>query len=121
MRIVTCLFFFLVASALRVCPQSPLQHVRDSLNLLLNKSNEDTGKVNILLVLADTYETNNQDSSLYYLEKVKALSDQLKFTRGLYKYNEQSTIVSFTKGEYQKAIKYGEEALNLARQMQNIP
>lgn len=114
------MFLFLLMLAIRVYPQSPYEQARDSLNRLLNQSKEDTGKVTLLLALADTYETNNQDSSLYYLEKVKELSDQLKFPRGLYKYHEQSTIVSFTKGEYQKAIQSGEEALKLARQLPDI-
>jgi two-component system NarL family sensor kinase len=120
MRIVIYLVLFLMVAAIRVCPQSPLQPARDSLNDLLKQSKEDTSKVMMLLGLADTYETNNQDSSLYYLEKAKELSDQLKFTPGIYKYYERITIVSFTKGEYQKAIQYGEEALKLARQLHNI-
>ncbi len=120
MRIVIYIFLFIVVPAIRVLSQSPLQHPRDSLNKLLNLAKEDTNKVELLLVLADTYETNNQDSSLYYLEKVNQLSIQLKFPRGLYKYNEQRTVVFWTKGEYQNAIQSGEEALRLARQMNNL-
>jgi len=121
MRVITYLLVFLLVLSIRVCSQSPFQHERDSMNRLLKQGKEDTSKVMVLLALADSYETNNQDSSLYYLELVKVLSDQLKFTRGLYKYHEQVTIVLWTKGEYQKAIQSGEEALKLARQLHNVP
>ncbi|MEK7225294.1 MAG: hypothetical protein AAB221_06395, partial [Bacteroidota bacterium] len=38
---------------------------RDSLLKLLLSAKEDTGKVILLLNIADTYEASNQDSSIY--------------------------------------------------------
>ncbi len=92
---------------------------RDSLMKLLVRAKEDTGKAMLLLRLADHYETNNQDSSVYYLEKSKALSESLKFEKGLYHYYEQSAIVSFTKGDYGKAMEEQKSALALARQLKD--
>src|SRR5689334_13544121 len=73
---------------------------RGSLLKLLPTAKEDTVKVRILLNLADVYETNNQDSSHFYLQEAKQLSSVLHFDRGLYLYYEQLMIVSFTTGQY---------------------
>ncbi len=88
---------------------------RDSLVRLLSVSQKDTSRVMLLLRIADTYETNNQDSSIYYLEKSKKLSEGLNFKMGLYHYYEKSAIVSFTKGNYDLAMKQSNKALEEAR------
>lgn len=99
--------------------QAQQTNKRDSLLNLLVSAKEDTGKVILLLRLADYYETNNQDSSVYYLEKSKTLSESMKYLKGLYYYYEQGAIVSFTKGEYGKAMEENSKALNLARQLKD--
>ena len=99
--------------------QAQQTNKRDSLLNLLVRAKEDTGKVMLLLRLADYYETNNQDSSVYFLEKSKALSGSLKFVKGLYHYYEQSAIVSFTKGDYGKAMEQNKRGLGLARQLKD--
>lgn len=111
MRAIICLLVFL-GSALIVKGQVER---RDSLLRLLPNAKEDTSKVRLFLGLADTYETNNQDSSLYYLQASKILSDSLKYERGLYLYYEQSAVVSFTKGDYTKAMEQSDSALHQAR------
>jgi len=83
----------------------------------LAPAKEDTNKVRLLLNIANAYESNNQDSSIFYLEKLKQLSQSLKFTRGLYLYYEHSAIVSFTKGNYDIAMQQSEEALSVAREL----
>jgi len=90
---------------------------RDSLLKLLPAAKEDTGKAMLLLRIADSYEANNQDSSIYYLEKSKAVSDGLKFKIGIYHYYAQSAIVSFTKGDYNLSMSQSHSALDLARQL----
>ena len=90
---------------------------RDSLLHLLPTAKEDTNKARLLLNLADLYETNNQDSSRYYLEIAKQLSSSLKWDRGLYLYYEQVMILSFTKGEYDSAMQQSGHALELARKL----
>jgi two-component system, NarL family, sensor kinase len=92
---------------------------RDSLLKLLPSAKEDTGKVMLLLKIADTYESNNQDSSIYYLEESKRLSGLLKFRKGLYHYYAQSVIVSFTKGDYDLAMKQSDDALAIARELKD--
>lgn len=90
---------------------------RDSLLKLLLSAKEDTGKVILLLNIADTYEASNQDSSIYYLEKSRELSDVLHFKKGLYHYYSQSAIVSFTKGDYDLSMAQSHNALDMARQL----
>lgn len=90
---------------------------KDSLFKLLPSAREDTGKVMLLLRIADAYETNDQDSAILYLEEAKLLLDQLEFRRGLYQYYAQSAIVSFTKGAYDLAMEQSNDALVLAREL----
>ena len=59
-------------------------HKVDSLLKLLAVAKEDTGKAMILLTLSSWYETNNQDSATYYLNKGKELSEALKFNVGIF-------------------------------------
>jgi two-component system NarL family sensor kinase len=87
---------------------------RDSLYQLLAASAKDTGRVMLLIQIADTYETNNQDSAIWYLEQSKQLSDILNFKMGAYLYNEKSAIVSFTKGDYKLAMQQSNNALDAA-------
>lgn len=89
----------------------------DSLLTLLKSAKNDTSKVMLLLKIADTYEGHDQDSSVYYLEESKRLSDLLKFKRGLYHYFEQSLVVSFTKGNYPLAMDQSNKALALAEEL----
>ena len=107
---------FLFVALLLISSKSQVEK-RDSLYKLLSASAKDTGRVMLLLQIADTYETNNQDSAIYYLERSKQLSDNLEFKMGIYIYNEQSSIVSFTKGDYILAMQQSNKALDIAREM----
>ena len=93
------------------------QGSRDSLINALRNSKDDTSKVMLLLRIADLYETNQQDSAMFYLEQVKALAEKLKFKRGIYKYYEQRSIVSFTTGDYTKSLEYNDHALTIAQEL----
>lgn len=57
----------------------------------------------LLLTLASWYETNNQDSSAYYLQKGKELAKSLKFDRGISLY-QQGAVLAYTKGSYEEAL-----------------
>lgn len=92
---------------------------RDSLLHLLSSAKEDTAKAMLLLTIASNYETNNQDSSIHYLEKSRQLSESLHFTKGMYHYYNQIAIVSFTKGDYSKAVEQNRKGLDLARQLKD--
>lgn len=112
--IVSILIFFFLLSGARA-----QQTNKDSLLNLLPTKKEDTNKVMLFIQIANQYETNNQDSAIYYLEKAKVLSETLNFLKGLYYYNERSAIVSFTKGDYNKSMDQSGRALNLARQLKD--
>ncbi|HEU4470927.1 MAG TPA: sensor histidine kinase [Flavisolibacter sp.] len=92
---------------------------KDSMLQKLSSAKEDTAKAMLLLTLASWYETSNQDSAAYFLEKGKALSERLNFLRGLYHYQNQKTILLYTKGEYKPAMKEAEKGLAIARQMKD--
>ena len=65
MRKAVYIIVFLIST---VIVQAQLEK-RDSLFKLLSSAKEDTGKVMLLLHIASGYETNNQDSSIYFLEQ----------------------------------------------------
>ena len=92
---------------------------KDSLLKLLLSANDDTAKVMLLLNIANSYETSNQDSAIYFLEKSKLLSDVLNFKTGIYHYFKQSAIVSFTKGDYERSMQQSNSALEAARELKD--
>ena len=115
MRRIICLFLFLAQVVLIKAQDNK----KDSLLKLLPSAKGDTAKVMLLLNIADTYETNNQDSAVYYLEKSRLLSESLGFPKGIYHYYNQSAIVSFTKGDYTTAMEQNNKGLVLARQLKD--
>ncbi len=115
MRKAVYIIVFLIST---VIVQAQLEK-RDSLFKLLSSAKEDTGKVMLLLHIASGYETNNQDSSIYFLEQSKKLSERLNFRIGLYHYYEHSLIVSYTKGNYNLALHQSDTALTLAKELKD--
>jgi two-component system, NarL family, sensor kinase len=115
------IIIFVLFSLAIVTVAQPTNQVKkvDSLLKLLAVSKEDTGKAMVLLTLADWYETNNQDSAEYYLQKGKVLSESLKFDKGIYTYYQQIAILSYTKGEYDKAMKEPVAGLAMARKLKD--
>jgi two-component system NarL family sensor kinase len=111
MRSIICLFLLLAPVVLIKAQDNK----RDSLLKLLPSAKDDTAKVLLLLDIADTYETNFQDSSLYYLEKSRKLSELLGFSKGIYQYYKQSAVISFTKGDYTTAVEQNNKGLIQAR------
>lgn len=93
--------------------------ILDSLLKVLSVSKEDTSKAMVLLTLANLYETNNQDSAEYYLQKGKILSEALKFDKGIYYYYQQGTVLSYTKGNYTKALEESNKGLEMARKLKD--
>jgi len=75
-------FLFFVMSDILFC-QTKLD--LDSLIVSLNKSKEDTNKVNTLQKIAFQYLDNNRDQALAYLNQSKALAEKLKFEKGMAK------------------------------------
>jgi two-component system, NarL family, sensor kinase len=116
MRKRTLLFVFVATVSLA---NSQTDHIRkkDSLLHLLRTAKEDTAKVMVLLTLGSVYETSNQDSASHYLEKGRELSEKLNYLYGLYHYQNQKTILLYTKGDYRPALHEAERGLAIARQM----
>lgn len=67
-------YVYIVVFLLSACIAKAQKDKSDSLLMLLKSAKNDTSKVIFLLQIADTYEANNQDSSIYYLEESKQLS-----------------------------------------------
>jgi len=99
--------------------QAQTTNNKDSLWQTLVTAKEDTNKVKTMLRLAKDYETNNQDSAIYYLEKSRQLSESLKYEKGIFHYYDQKSVVSFTKGDYERAMEENNKGLILARQLKD--
>jgi signal transduction histidine kinase len=91
----------------------------DSLLQLLAVSKADTGRAMILLTLASWYETNNQDSSAYYLQRGKELAESLQYDKGIYYYYQQGAVLAYTKGNYNEALDISAKGLALARKLKD--
>jgi two-component system, NarL family, sensor kinase len=115
MRQAICILCFLVTGYFGMAQTSE----RDSLVKRVPFMKNDTGKVTLLLKIAADYETNNQDSCLFYLNVSKRLADSLKFKPGLFHYFIQRFIVSLTKGEYNLSLEHIKKALALAEELKD--
>lgn len=91
----------------------------DSLLNALRSHKEDTNKVRTLYRLAMNYEKSNLDSATLMLEKLRELSASLKYDQGLYLYYERTTVVSFTNGDFEKALKESKKGLEIATKLKN--
>lgn len=111
-----CLLFFAVPSPAQRTDQR--QKV-DSLLRILKTGKPDTTRAMVLLTLASWYETNNQDSSFYYLQLGKELAESLAFDRGIYYYYQQGTILAYTKGNYEEALDLSVKGLQVARKLKD--
>lgn len=119
MRKRTLFLFVFIAGVLVTNAQTEYTRKKDSLLQKLSTAKEDTAKAMLLLTLGSWYETNNQDSANYYLEEGRMLSEKLNYLYGLYHYQNQKTILLYTKGEYKAALKEAEKGLAIARQMKD--
>jgi tetratricopeptide (TPR) repeat protein len=113
------LFLILCGIILSSSALGQRQQELDSLTARLNGMDDDTSKVLILIRLSDLYETSKQDSSLYFLERVRELSEHLNYQRGLFKYYQRSAITYFTKGDYKRSMEQSNKALVIAKAMNN--
>ena len=110
-----CFVFSVTISA----QQTRHAFVVDSLLKEVAFSKEDTTTAINLLTLANLYETNNQDSAEYFLQKGKALSEKLNYQAGIYYYYQQSAALSYTMGSYNKALDESQKGLVLARELKD--
>jgi len=92
---------------------------KDSLKLLISNSPNDTVKVNLLLEIANTYEENNNDSTIHYYNSAIATSKEIKS-----KSKEAESLVLlanyyFRDNKYTNAIKYYNSALVIYISLKN--
>ena len=112
--------FIILALALLSCGGLPAQTPgKDSLLLMLGSHSEDSNKAKTLYHLAMIYEKSDLDSATFYLEKLRSLSQKLNYLRGQYLYYERMTVVSFTNGDFTRAMEEARKGLSLAKQMNN--
>ncbi len=90
---------------------------RDSLLPRLKEQVRDTAQVRIMYGLVRYYEKSNLDSALYFLDKIRKLSAELKYDKGQELYHERMAVVAFTNGDHQKALRESQLGLNLARKL----
>lgn len=77
----------------------------------------DTALANACYELAFHYEMTNQDSALFYLDKLQKISEKANYLKGKYWFFERKTVVSYTLGKFDQAMDESREGLNLARQI----
>jgi serine phosphatase RsbU (regulator of sigma subunit) len=94
----------------------------DSLKKLLLGSAQDTTKANLLIKITKIYlyDLNDRDSMQVYSEKNLALSRKLNYKKGIaYSYNFMG-IVSWGKGDLEKALDYYTKGLALMREAKEL-
>jgi len=92
---------------------------RDSLMKVLAITKEDTGKINLYILLGDYYESNTPDTAKYYYRKAIQLATQINFTYGLMKANRYFAGVCLIINEFDSALYYSNRSLELARQLKD--
>jgi signal transduction histidine kinase len=88
----------------------------DSLQELLKVAKPDSNKVHLLLDLGDAYqfEKNDLAASKYYYQQAGALSRQLHYSPGIYKYLFYYLDVLVQQSRFDSSLAYSQEALTLA-------
>ena len=92
----------------------------DSLINLLNSSNIDTNKVNIINNLATTYYGNNSDKALKYANQAIELSMTLNYVGGLVQAYQIKANVFYSQSKYSEAISNFMLCLNYYSRYKNI-
>ena len=110
-------FVILIAFVLFILPvNGQTGTVKDSLLGILKTAKADTNKVNLLLRIADEYETNEPGKAILYIGQATELSRQLSFHTGLMRgYRHFAYIYSF-QSKFDSVIYYNKLTLDIARQ-----
>ncbi|MDR2207098.1 MAG: sensor histidine kinase [Flavobacteriaceae bacterium] len=85
----------------------------DSLQRLIKKSKNDTNKVNLLFDLMSEYSNNNPKKSRELIEEAGKLSHNLKYQKGIIRYNENMGFIYTQKSKYDSAIWHLNRVLDL--------
>jgi adenylate cyclase len=83
----------------------------DSLRALLQKAQEDTSKVNVLLALGKIYSGTSPGFSLSFSEQAISLSEELKYKKGIAYGLKNKGIAYYNQSKYPEAIDYWQQSL----------
>ena len=111
-------YIFLILSSLLFSMSVRAQEIRsfneDSLKAILEITGRDSTRVNILLLLSESFFFKNPDTSFFYGDKAVELSRELNFTRGLLEGLVKSGEAERQLGHYVDAMKRNWELLELS-------
>ena len=89
----------------------------DSLRPLLELTKEDTAKINVLFLIADTYRRQiKRDSSFWYNQKALNLSQKLNYVKGAFDARYRLATVFRATGNYPQALQLTLTNLPIAEQ-----
>jgi len=83
----------------------------DSLKLLLNKSSQDTNKVNILLDLSKANFSDAPDEAIRYATLAKELSSELGYLKGTALSFKNLGLAYYFKGDYIQTLEYWNQSI----------
>lgn len=90
---------------------------KETLLQTIEDPRSDTAMANAYYELAFHYEMTNQDSALFYLNKLYQISEKANYLKGKYRFYERKTVVSYTLGKFDQAMNESREGLKLARKL----
>ena len=112
------IFWLLFAAVINLPVNSQVQNI-DSLKRLLEKSQPDTNRVNILMLLCYAYYFTNPETSLTYSERAGALAKELNYVKGeIVALNHAGESLRFL-GDYPRSLRLQLRALELNRRIKN--
>ena len=113
------LLFWVAALSITSLSQAQVILNRDSLWNEVQKSNEDTVRVNLYIQLGQQYENNNPDSAILLYEQALKLSEKLRFASGIIQYYTNVTYVYNTQGRYDTSLVLNLKSIAIAREFGN--
>jgi two-component system, NarL family, sensor kinase len=111
------LLFLLLLTAFALS-QAQNQKVDSLLNLVQN-AKRDSNTVKLYLNIGNQYETNQPETAKAYYRKAKALSEQIGYPTGQYRFAVYYSGVLRMQGKYDSALVVNQEALKVAQAMNN--
>jgi tetratricopeptide (TPR) repeat protein len=100
---------------------APDQNRKDSLLIEFRKEAGDTNYVKTLLRLSSEYSADDYDSSLYYAELAKELSEELGYQSGVAKSYSRIGVVWSRHGKYDSASYVYNQALSYFEETRDTP
>ncbi len=101
----TILFSFFAACTINIGFAQSDQQKIDSLKILLQKQNIDTGKISNLISIGNVYSSSNNDSALLYYKDALRLSQKSGFKTGQFSSrNSMARFLLYVKADYAGAL-----------------